>query len=115
MPRRSAALQRRSDPDDEFGSPRFRTHLTLALFALAWAAAVGVSASSRSSPASAAARSGSPRAGWPPRATEAQAAGLVGDDTCVACHESAGTSLRASLHGKAQNARTPSAKVEPGL
>jgi DmsE family decaheme c-type cytochrome len=32
---------------------------------------------------------------------------FVGDDTCVACHESEGKSLQKTLHGKAQNARTP--------
>jgi hypothetical protein len=45
------------------------------------------------------------------QAPAAQASGFVGDDTCTACHESEGKSLRASLHGKAQNVRTPSAKA----
>src|SRR5271154_5241345 len=40
-----------------------------------------------------------------------QAAGYVGDDTCTTCHEPEGKSLRATLHGKAQNARTPAAKA----
>ena len=40
----------------------------------------------------------------------ATASTYVGDDTCVACHESEGQSLSHTLHGKAQNARTPSAK-----
>jgi DmsE family decaheme c-type cytochrome len=34
----------------------------------------------------------------------------AGDDTCTACHESEGKGLRGSLHGKAQNPRTPAAK-----
>jgi DmsE family decaheme c-type cytochrome len=42
-------------------------------------------------------------------ATPALAAGFVGDDTCVACHEGEGKSLSATLHGKAANIRTPSA------
>jgi DmsE family decaheme c-type cytochrome len=36
--------------------------------------------------------------------------GYAGDDTCTACHEPEGKSLGKSLHGKAQNPRTPSAK-----
>src|SRR5438270_5627461 len=39
----------------------------------------------------------------------ALAAGFVGDDTCVACHDNKDRQLSATLHGKAQNARTPSA------
>jgi DmsE family decaheme c-type cytochrome len=38
------------------------------------------------------------------------AAGYVGNDTCVTCHESEGKSMEHSLHGKAQDSRTPSAK-----
>jgi DmsE family decaheme c-type cytochrome len=37
------------------------------------------------------------------------ASGYVGDDTCVACHDNEGKHLSATLHGKAQNARTPAA------
>ena len=44
-------------------------------------------------------------------APPAPAAGYIGDDTCVACHEGEGKRLSATLHGKAQNARTPSANV----
>src|SRR4051812_14509735 len=90
-------------------SPRVRTRLTLALFALGWAAAVVVSAAgrpaqaTRSDPAARLQAAGAPAA--------AQAAGFIGDDTCIACHESQGQSLRATMHGNAQNARTPSAKV----
>jgi DmsE family decaheme c-type cytochrome len=36
---------------------------------------------------------------------------LVGDDTCTACHESEGKGLHLTLHGKAQNTRTPAAKT----
>src|SRR5689334_6639558 len=52
--------------------------------------------------------SGSPVAAQTPPA--AAASGYVGDDTCVACHEGEGKSLSHTLHGKAQNVRTPSAK-----
>jgi DmsE family decaheme c-type cytochrome len=43
-------------------------------------------------------------------ASAAQAAAYVGDDTCTACHESEGKSLRSTLHGKSRNARTPAAR-----
>ena len=39
-----------------------------------------------------------------------QATGFVGDETCSGCHEPEANSLRATLHGKAQNARTPAAR-----
>ena len=39
------------------------------------------------------------------------AAGYIGDDTCVACHEGEGKRLATTLHGKAQNIRTPSGKA----
>ncbi len=38
------------------------------------------------------------------------AAGYIGDDTCVACHDGEGKRLSATLHGKAVNIRTPSGK-----
>ena len=39
-----------------------------------------------------------------------QAAGdYVGEDTCVTCHEAEGKSIRHTLHGKAENPRTPEA------
>jgi DmsE family decaheme c-type cytochrome len=43
-------------------------------------------------------------------ATTAQTSGLVGDDTCATCHESNANGLKHTLHGKAQNSRTPSAR-----
>jgi predicted CXXCH cytochrome family protein len=46
-----------------------------------------------------------------PAAPAGQATGLVGDDTCTACHESEGKGLHLTLHGKAQNSRTPAAKT----
>jgi DmsE family decaheme c-type cytochrome len=97
--------------NDRRGS-RVRLRVTLALFALAWTAAVVVSASGRSSsaggPALAASGAVTVTAQTP---APAQGPGFVGDDTCVACHESEGKTLGASLHGKAQNVRTPAAKV----
>jgi DmsE family decaheme c-type cytochrome len=46
-----------------------------------------------------------------PLAPAGQATGLVGDDTCTTCHESEGKSLRGTLHGKAQNVRTPAGRA----
>ena len=46
-----------------------------------------------------------------PAPAAAQATGFVGDETCSTCHEPEGKGLHATLHGKAQNARTPAAKV----
>ena len=40
-----------------------------------------------------------------------QANGYVGDETCTTCHEPEGEALRHTLHGKAQNVRTPAAKT----
>lgn len=39
----------------------------------------------------------------------AQAGRYVGEDTCVGCHDAEGVSIRRTLHGKAQNPRTPAA------
>jgi DmsE family decaheme c-type cytochrome len=57
---------------------------------------------------SAAGQAGPPTAASKPAA---QPSGFAGDDTCTTCHDSEGKSLHASLHGKAQNARTPAGKV----
>ena len=43
----------------------------------------------------------------PPAAAGQLPAGFVGDDTCTACHDREGQSLQRSLHGRAQNVRTP--------
>jgi len=44
----------------------------------------------------------------------APASGYVGDDTCVACHDKEGKSLEHTLHGKAQNVRTPAGSKANG-
>ena len=46
----------------------------------------------------------------PPAPAAAQAGGYAGDDTCTTCHDSEGKGLKQTLHGKAQNVRTPSAQ-----
>jgi DmsE family decaheme c-type cytochrome len=92
------------------------SRLVVAL-ALAWAAVIGL-ASAGSPPDQQSAVSAVNVAPVPTRATAPPAtqvpqpaSGFVGDDTCTACHEPEGTSLRASLHGKAQNPRTPAGKA----
>jgi DmsE family decaheme c-type cytochrome len=42
-----------------------------------------------------------------PTAADAQAAGYVGDETCITCHEAEGKGFEGTLHGKSQNMRTP--------
>src|SRR5262249_43976289 len=39
-----------------------------------------------------------------------QADAFVGDDTCTACHEAEGKSLKQTLHGKSVDSRTPAAR-----
>jgi DmsE family decaheme c-type cytochrome len=46
-----------------------------------------------------------------PPAQAALKDGYVGDDTCVACHEPEGKRLSTTLHGRAQNVRTPAGNV----
>jgi DmsE family decaheme c-type cytochrome len=92
-------------------SSRLRARVLLATSGVVWAVALAFTAGG--APASAASAAGTP-APAPSAAAQtsaAQANGFVGDDTCTACHESEGKSLRATLHGKAQNVRTPSAKA----
>lgn len=40
----------------------------------------------------------------------AQTTGFVGDETCAGCHDTEANAMRHTLHGKAQNTRTPAAK-----
>jgi DmsE family decaheme c-type cytochrome len=89
------------------------TTLVTAL-AIAWT--MGIALIAARAPAgtttSAAATTTSARAAAPtPAPAAAQATGFVGDETCTTCHEPEGKSLRGTLHGKAQNARTPAAKT----
>src|SRR5689334_19799218 len=52
---------------------------------------------------------------WPPPqqppapSSPAQAPTYVGQDTCIGCHDTEGTSIGHTAHGKAQNPRTPQA------
>ena len=74
--------------------------------------AIGLAAASSQSPA-AQANGAILRGAVPPSASAtpaAQATGYVGDDTCITCHDAEGKALRETLHGKAQNSKTPAAK-----
>src|SRR5689334_16590231 len=58
-----------------------------------------------------AARGGPPSKNAPAAPAAAQATGFVGDDTCATCHDGEAKGLHQTLHGKAQNGRTPAAKT----
>jgi DmsE family decaheme c-type cytochrome len=58
----------------------------------------------------AAAWGGPPPKAAPP-APVAQSTGYVGDETCATCHDSEAKGLHQTLHGKAQNTKTPAAKT----
>jgi DmsE family decaheme c-type cytochrome len=90
-------------------------HVATAI-AVLWVTAIGVATAASRAPAAAPQTSSSTvavaRTGAPSAAPAAgQANGYVGDETCTTCHESEGTALRLTLHGKAQNVRTPAAKT----
>jgi DmsE family decaheme c-type cytochrome len=79
--------------------------------AVAWAVGIGFAAAqapkaSATTPAAAS----TPTRSVAPAPDAAQATGFVGEETCAACHEPEGKGLHTTLHGKAQNTRTPAAK-----
>ena len=91
-------------------------HTLVATLALVWMMTVGVVAAAGGPPAVATARSvasssSSSSSSSPSSAAAPQAGNFVGDETCVTCHESEGKSLSATLHGKAQNVRTPAGRA----
>ena len=79
--------------------------LLVTALVLVYSAAIGLAASAQAA--------GQAKASAPPRASSspatAPANGFVGDETCATCHEAEGKSVRGTLHGKAQNPRTPAA------
>jgi DmsE family decaheme c-type cytochrome len=92
---------------------RLRARVLLVTFGLVWAVVIIFTAGGRRASA---AQAGTPAPVSSPitealQPSDSQASGFAGDDTCTACHESEGNSLRASLHGKVQNKRTPAAKA----
>jgi DmsE family decaheme c-type cytochrome len=87
----------------------FSARALMATFVLAFISAIGVgSATADRVPSSQAVASSTQTAPRAP-APAAQAGDYVGDDTCTTCHEAEGKGLHATLHGKAQNERTPAA------
>jgi DmsE family decaheme c-type cytochrome len=72
--------------------------------ALATVSALAISLAASAAPA---ARTAPPPAASAP----AQPANFAGDETCATCHEAEGKALNATLHGKAQNVRTPAART----
>ena len=77
---------------------------------LAWSVAAASAVANtglRTAAAVARAPGGASAAAQPPAARQTGA--FAGDDTCATCHESASRNIRATLHGKAQNQRTPAA------
>jgi DmsE family decaheme c-type cytochrome len=75
----------------------FPASLLVTALVVVWGTAAGLATASSRAPA-------------PSSPPAAQTSGFVGDETCATCHEAEGKSLRQTLHGKAQNVRTPAAK-----
>ncbi len=88
-------------------SDGFPAKTLVTALALACGLTIGLSASGRAAAADDRAGATVKSAPAPTAATPAQASGYVGDDTCTTCHEAEGKNLGATLHGKAQNMRTP--------
>ncbi len=80
----------------------------LTALTVAWAMAIGLSAAS-GHPAAAGASTPSAKmaAATAQSAPADQANAYVGEDTCVTCHEDKGKQLGTTMHGRAQNLRTP--------
>src|SRR6185295_11973223 len=98
----------RGSTDMKPRSDGFPATRLVAALALVWSVTIGVVAASGSSATTASAT----HAAAPPPATDpAQAGNFVGEETCVTCHESEGKSIHATLHGKAQNVRTPAGRT----
>src|SRR5204862_3439590 len=97
-------------------SDGFPARVLVTALVFAWAMAIGLSAAGggpSTAPASPAKATAATRSA-PPQATPntptGQSAGFAGDETCTTCHETQGKQLHQTLHGKAQNERTPAAK-----
>jgi DmsE family decaheme c-type cytochrome len=93
-------------------SDGFPAHLLATALVLSWAMAIGVAAASGGTPSAGANNATAAEASPPPSPPPAaQSSGYAGDDTCATCHESEAKGLHQTLHGKAQNGRTPAAKI----
>jgi len=84
----------------------FPARMLVAVLALAWGAAV-VSAASGGTPPRTSATPAAKVASASTDKADDQSSGFVGDETCTTCHDTEGKGLRQTLHGKAQNERTP--------
>src|SRR5262245_19020315 len=98
-------------------SDGFPARTLVTALALVWGATIGVIAASGTTtapqPAAALTAHSAPaatRASAPPSTDAAQSNNFVGEETCVTCHEPEGKSIHATLHGRAQNVRTPAGK-----
>jgi DmsE family decaheme c-type cytochrome len=91
----------------------FPANLLVTALVFVWMAAIGLAAASSRTAVDQSSSQPSAHAASAalPAAPAAQATGFVGDDTCTTCHESEGKALRSTLHGKAQNGRTPAASA----
>ena len=88
----------------------FPAGLLATALVLVWMTAMGIAAAGTRPAADQS--SGQPAAAaTPATAPTAQAQGFVGDETCTTCHEPEGKGLQSTLHGKAQNGRTPAARA----
>jgi DmsE family decaheme c-type cytochrome len=97
-------------------SDGFPAKTLVTALAIAWAIGIGLAAAqaptgSATAPTTAAAIAPARLVAPAPAPAAAQATGFVGDETCSTCHEPEGKGLHATLHGKAQNVRTPAAKT----
>jgi len=93
-----------------------QARMLVTALAIVWAVALGLAAGQAptlTATATAPAATNTPMRGVTPAPPPAapQATGFVGEDTCVTCHEPEGKGLHTTLHGKAQNARTPAARA----
>jgi DmsE family decaheme c-type cytochrome len=95
---------------DGFPARTLVTVLALACIMAIGLAAAGGSPASDQTKGAAAARNAPSSATSP--SPSASTAGLVGDDTCTTCHEAEGKGLHNTLHGKAQNERTPAGRAQ---
>ena len=87
----------------------FPATLLVAALVLVWVAAVGLAAASNR-PEVAQTNTARLATPPPPAAPAPQASGFVGDETCATCHDTQAKALKSTLHGKAQNGRTPAAR-----
>ena len=99
-------------------SDGFPARTLVTALALVWSATIGVIAASRDpqtpqppGPRASHSATAATRTVAQAPSDQAQANNFVGEETCVTCHEAEGKSIHATLHGKAQNVRTPAGRT----